>query len=60
VAFQYPQDVVLLGLPPLNSLSCLAEKKNHCSVSPRHFSPANADNYKKTNSILEDNFDWNF
>lgn len=40
VAFQYPEPVVLLGLPPLASRSCLGTKKNHCSASPRHLSPA--------------------
>ena len=40
VAFQYPESVVLFGLPPLASRSCLGTKKNHCSASPRHLSPA--------------------
>jgi len=51
VAFQYPLAVVRLGLPPLASLSCLGEKKNHCSVSPRQNSPASAD-YNNTNQTI--------
>ncbi|KAJ0468210.1 hypothetical protein HanIR_Chr14g0694031 [Helianthus annuus] len=42
VAFQYPEVVVLDGFPPRTSFSCFGTKKNHCSVSALHNSPASS------------------